>query len=162
MRTELKSLINYQSSVWNTPLRQKKTFFPSLSSLCKNTMRTEKSMYSGRHMFRKWGTLIFCHNLRRSSTHCSPHWRLPSRRWSGGGRGKKKMNSRFIYHASCLLRSTKDEKKGGKTNGKANQLHEKESCHLSNIHRCKSSTPPHSAFQQLALSRLNFENLIHY
>lgn len=59
--------------------------------------------------------------------HCSMHWRLPS---SAEG----KMNStRFIYHTSCLLCSTKDEKRG-ETNGKANQLHEKESCHLSNIH----------------------------
>lgn len=56
-------------------------------------------------MFSKWGTLIFFRNLHRKSTHCSLHWRLPS---SVEG----KMNSRFIYHTRCLLRSTKDEKRG--------------------------------------------------
>ncbi len=65
----------------------------------------------------------------------SLHWRLPS-----SVEGEKKWTPPCSSITLAASYAPQKMKKRGETNGKANQLHEKESCHLSNIHSvlCRS------------------------
>ena len=92
--------------------------------------------------------------------HCSLHQRRPGSVEGG------KMNS---SSSSITLAASYAPQKGGKngeTNGKANQLHEKESCHLSDIHSvlCRSVFfPPSTAahFLDWILKTLYIINTLH-
>lgn len=95
----------------------------SLYAFNVNTIQSGKTHSLGD---RCWETLLFRHNLNGKAP---PFAALEATRQHGG---KNELHRVHLSHR--LPRMLHRRWKKGETNGKANQLHEKESCHLSNIH----------------------------